>query len=297
MNDFNYKSLTKNGPLIIDTQSSMIDPQVAKVAKHLSNKKLNYHGHINHLLLSRNNMTDAGIRYAHDGFLDKLKSILPSANEEVNELTKLIQTSGYTVLDQSIPDDYIHVSSFFGSSNQSIPTYIGLSMVTKFKLDNKLLMKQQQFTEKDVINHFDDVKAYWNLIESGAASSALIELVKKINNDEDSFFVKARDFNASMAGKLFNRPYNTVSLALTSKGAKNVKYYTDPWIGFCTKMQNMRIKNGDPNFMITYNLASFDDIKEIQNHIGTYYLEITLYYSVTKPFLGSFKFERNGKVF
>lgn len=288
-------SLSKDGPIITDSFSKSMDSQLARVAKHLTPRETVTQGYLKHLLLSKNNMTQRGVQSAHDIFVNKLSAIIPAADEETNEIAKLVQTAGFILRDENILKEYFKIR-YFGNAEKSIPEYIGLTTPIQFKLDNNLLMKTENFTEKDVINHFNDIKAYWSILDSGS-SSGVVELVKKINTIEDEFFTKARDFNSAMSGKLFNRPFNTVSLCLTSKSAKNVKYYTDPWLGFCVSMESLRIKDNAPNFMISFDLASFSDIKEVQNKIATYFASITLFYKVTKPFFGSFKFERNGVIY
>lgn len=288
-------SLSKDGPIITDSFSKSMDSQLVRVAKHLTPRETVTRGYLKNLLLAKNNMTQSGMQSTHDAFVNKLSGITSSADEEINEIAKLVQTAGFILRDENIPKEYFKLQ-FFGNAGKSMPEYVGLTTPIQFKLDNNLLMKTENFTEKDVINHFNDVKAYWSILDSGA-SSGVVELVKKINTIEDEFFTKARDFNSAMSGKLFNRPFNTVSLCLTSKGSKNVKYYTDPWIGFCVRMESLRIKDSAPNFMISFDLASFSDMKEVQNKIATYFASITLFYKVTKPFIGSFKFERNGIVY
>lgn len=287
-------NINKDSPIIVDSFSKTLDSQMTKIRNQLTPRRTVSEGYLSNLLLAKNNMTQTGMVSAGRAFTDKLKAMMPAYCEECDEITRLLQTSGFIVRDENIPHEYYKLL-FFGNSDKNVPTYIGLLLPVQFKLDNKLLMKTENFTEKEVIDHFNDVKAYWSILESGG--TGIIELVKKINDDEDSFFAKARDFNSIMSGKLFNRPYNTVSLALTSKSAKNIKYFSDPWLGFCVEMETMRIKNNAPHFMVKFELASFSNLKEVQNKMATYYASIVLFYKVEKPLLGSFKFERNGVIY
>ena len=295
MNISTSNLIDKNSPILVDSFSKSRDTQLAKIAKLLTPKEVVAQGYLKDLLLAKKNMTQMGMNRTISAFVDKFNPIGLAAIDECNEISKLLQTSGFIVRDDSIPKERFKLTCY-GNDDNSIPAYIGLCTLVPFKLDNNLLMKTENFTEKEVEDHFNDIKSYWSILDSGG-TSGIVDLVKKINETEDEFFNKARDFNASMSGKLFNRPYNTNSLVMLAKSCKNARYFSDPWISFCFEFESIRIKNNAPNFLISFELASFSNIKEIQSRMGTYVTEITLFYKVEKPFIGSFKFERNSTTY
>lgn len=285
---------SKTQPLII-SDLKKTDIQVAKIKEHLTPSKIIAQGFFKNLYA--NNMTEAGAEKAYSAMASKIiNNIVPTTRPEIDEIVKLYQTAGLIKRNETVPKDFVKMY-VLGSKDNAIPEYVGVSLAMPFELDTKKLMTSEGFTEDDVKKHFDDIKAYWALLESGAADSgSFSSMLAKVNDCEDSFYSKACDYNNIIAGKTLTRNFGVRALCCTHKGCRNIKYCPDPWISFCLEMNTLRIKDNKPDFEVQFKLKEWESSKAFDSCSAKYFMEVVLYYKVNKKLFGM-EFERNGTTY
>lgn len=277
-------------PLIVNDLKKT-DAQLEKIKESMTPSRIVAQGYFKNLIA--NNMTEAGMNKAYDSMTRKvINNIIPRVHEDVDEVIKIFQTSGIVKRNETVPKEYYTVS-FLGSKDNAIPEYVGIGIPVSFELDLKKMMQFEGFSESDVKDHFDDIKGYWNLLENSSNTEGLVQLLKKINDKEDSFYAKAKDYATTIAGKTLTRLFGVTALMCTSKGCKNIKYCPDPWISFCLNMSLLRIKDNAPNWEVEFKLTSWESAKSFDSCNAKYYMKITIYYKTVKKMFGC-DFVRNG---
>ena len=294
MNVFNdsimYDS-KKVAPLII-SDLAKVDPQLQKIKDKLTPNTIIAQGFFKNLV--SHNMTQAGVNKASDAITSRVvNGIIPTVSDEIDEVVKLFQPTGMVTRNESVPKDYFRIRCL-GHDKSDIPEYVGVSAFVPYELNLKELMRQEGFTENDVKNHFNDVKGYWTLVNSGGNASGLVELCNKINEKEDEFFHKICDYTTVMAGKTLTRSFGVDAFVMTSKGCKNIGYFPDPWISVFVRTDLLRLKDNNPNWSVRFNLTSWESGDGFKGCTAKYYMEVTLYYKCKGKIFGGCTFERNG---
>ena len=289
-NDSILEDTKQVSPIIICDLKKM-DPQLDKIKKNLTPSKLVAQGFFKNLYA--NSMTQIGLNKAYNAMVNKITTnIIPTMNSEVEEIVKIFQTSGIINRNESVPKDYIRIR-FLGTASESVPSFVGVSVMVPYELDLKKMMNAEAFTEDDVKKHFDDIKGYWNLLENQGNAEGLVQLLSKINDKELEFYGKAKDYATTIAGKTLTRVFGVDALMCTSKGCRNIKYFPDPWISFCLNMCMLRIKDNESNWEVRFNLTSWESSKAFDSCTAKYGMEVVLYYKTKKKLFGC-DFERNG---
>jgi len=282
---------TKQVSPIIVCDLKKSDPQIDQLKTKMSPSKIVAQGYFKNLYAD--NMTDAGVNKASDAMIKKvMNNIIPTMHSDIDEIVKIFQTSGLVKRNESVPKEYIRVN-FLGTQKDAVPTYVGVSVTVPYELDLKKMMSVEGFTEEDVKKHFDDIKGYWNLLENSSSTDGLVQLLSKINDQELSFYGKARDYATIMAGKTLTRVFGVDALMCASKGCKNIKYCPDPWISFCINMRLLRLKENNPNWEVKFGLTSWETSNAFQSCTAKYFMEVVVYYKTVKKLFGC-DFERNG---
>lgn len=299
---FNETGMTsKYGPMIIG-DSSGLDNRVNVIHKMLTPAELKLQGSIDAFAIAAakaNNMTDSGCDTAYYDIISKIqnnKEILNSATEEFYQITDIYQKSGFIKPNKTVPEYYKF--SFLGNDKNKLPLYIGLTRYMPFELDLKKLFQIENLKEEQIKDHFQKVKAYWDMIESTSNPENLMNIAKTITEEEDDFYSKVKDYSSYMAGKTLTSLYSCNALCVLNKGCKNIKYCQDPYIAFCILIELMRIKDNAPNWSMGFKLTSWESSKDFNQTTAVYSVAPTIYYKVIPPrFLGKCSFERNGKTY
>lgn len=284
---------TKHISPIIVNDLKKTNPQLEKIRNKMTPSRVMTEGYFKNLMA--NNMTQSGINSVNGNLMSKITNgVIPIMSDEVNEIVKIFQTSGLINRNESVPGDYYNIR-FLGGDN-AVPNYVGVSAYVPYELNLKELMRMEGFTEDDVKKHFNDIKGYWNLLSNGGAATGMVDLLNKVNNDEDEFYGKVKDFFTTVAGKTLTYLYSVKALMCTSKGCKNIGYCPDPWISIFLSGDVMRLKGNEPNWSVRFNLTSWETAEAFNKCTAKYFMEVSLFYKVNKKLFGC-TFERNGTTY
>lgn len=298
----NESSVTaKFGPMIIG-DVNVSDARISTIHKMLTPSKLMLQGNLNAFAIAASKadkMSDSGADAAYYDICSKMqnnKEILNLATEEFYQIADIYQKAGFIKPNRTVPEYYKF--TFLGNDSNRYPLYIGLTRYMPFELDLKKMFQVENIKEEDIKNHFQDVKAYWDMVDSTSNPENLMDIAKKVNSVEDDLYAKAKDYTSYVAGKTLTSMYACNALCALNKGCKNIKYCQDPYIAFCIQMETMRVKDNAPNWKVGFNLTSWESSKDFNQTTATYSVATTIYYKVIPPrFLGKCSFERNGKTY
>lgn len=296
METFNESIMARTGAPIVVSNLGKTDPQIDKVKRSMQPKTVLAQGYFKDLV--RSNMTEAGCNKAYNDITKKIiNNLIPTVTSEIDEITKIFQGAGLIKRNETVPKELFKLSAL-GSNDAAVPKYVGIKVPIPYELDLKKLCLAESMKEGEVDDHFSDIKAYWGLLSNGSApNDGIVELFKKINDTENRFYSKAKDYNAIMAGKTLTRDFGVDALVTTHKACASIVYYPDPWISFCLNMCLLRLRENNPNWEFSFNLSSWESHKAYQSCTATYYAAITIYYKVINKMFGGCQFERNGRTY